>query len=85
MLFFGMVNEEEAILLASTCGNKYPQVNRNDAIIQRVPIQTMNGSNYCVSTLAHDRWMEYEGLTVRSKRLLAPLRTHVKSTLPHDV
>ena len=75
----------EAILFASTRGNKYPRTNRTDAIIQRVPIQTINGSNYYVSTLTHDGRMEYVGLTVRSKRLLALLCTHVKSTLPRDV
>ena len=58
---------------------------RSDATIQRLPIQTINGSNYYVSILTHDGWMEYIGLTVRSKRLLALLGTHVKSTLPCDL
>ena len=58
----------EAILFASTCGNKYPRTNRTDAIIQRVPIQTINGSNYYVSTLTHEGQMEYVGLTVRMPR-----------------
>ena len=70
----------EAILFASTRGNKYPRTNRTDAIIQRVPIQTINGSNYYVSTLTHDGRMEYVGLTIRSKRLLTLL-----CTLPRDV
>ena len=48
-------------------------------------IQTINGSNYYVSTLTHDGGMEYIGLTVRNKRLLALLCTHDKSTLPCDV
>ena len=48
-------------------------------------LQTINGSNYYVSTLTHDGWMENVGLTVRSLRLLALLCTHVKSTLPCDV
>ena len=60
-------------------------MNRTDAIIQRVPMQTINGSSYYVSTLTHDGWMKFIGLTVRSKRLLALLCTHVKSTLPRDL
>ena len=60
-------------------------MNRTNAKIQRVPLQTINGSNYYVSTLTQDGRMEYVGVTVRSKRLLALLCTHVKSTLPRDV
>ena len=33
------------LLLASTYDNKYQQMNRTDALIQRVPMQTINGSN----------------------------------------
>ena len=42
-------------------------------------------SHYYVSTLTYDGRMEYLGLNVRSKRLLALLCTHVKSSLPRDV
>ena len=42
----------EAILLASTRGNKYPWTNRTDAIIQRVP-------------MPHDVWMVLNVCTVK--------------------
>ena len=59
---------------------------RTDAIIWNIPTEhTINGCNYYVSTLTHDGRMEYVGMTVKSKRLLALLCTHVKSTLPRDM